>query len=289
MYSTLDSVKAELKGALTTTTYDAYLLQNIRMVTQRIKKLAGTLLDFEPVFETRKFTVNPFNVNTPYKILTLKNPEQNYLLSASSIVSDGVTLAFGTDVEQYPQNSYQPICALRLPFNSSAVTWWPCNSADRFNSVVISGWWGYKEYYDSQGWLSVDTLSAPINASDVTLTVNAANGSDYYGQTPRFSPGNLIRIDDEMLEVTSVNTSTNVLGVLRGQRGTTAAPHLISVAVKVWNIEFNIRYACNRAVCYNYARKGSFETTQIQDLTAVQYPPDFPAQVKAILQEYQYA
>lgn len=291
MYSTLSLVKNELKGTLTVTTYDGYLLRTIRTITNRIRNLAGIPFDFEPVYEARKFTVNALNTNTTYRLLTLTNPQQNYLLEVDSIVSDGVTLTWNTDVEQYPQNGYAPVTALRLPYNSQAAAWWPCNSNDTFNTVVITGWWGYKERYAADGWLSVDAITnvGGINASVTSLTVADADGADYFGQTPRFSPGNLIRIEDEMLEVTATDTTTNTLTVLRGQRGTTAAAHAQTTAVKVWNIEFNVQYACTRAACYNYARKGAFETTQIQDLTTINYPPDFPAQVKAILQEFQYA
>jgi hypothetical protein len=154
--------------------------------------------------------------------------------------------------------------------------------------VLITGFWGYRRRYDSQGWLAVDALSAAIlTAGATTFTVADADGADTYGVTPRFSIGSLVRIEDEMMEVTGI--STNTLTVIRGYRGSTAAAHANGTAVKVWNIEPEIRHVAARQVGLIYARRGAYEQTVTTEFATISYPADFVTEVRAVVQRLMYA
>jgi hypothetical protein len=79
------------------------------------------------------------------------------------------------------------------------------------------------------GWGSpdpyADTITEAIGTTDGT-SITVAN-ADYYQVT------DVILIDSEELRVTAVNTDTNVLTVVRGHAGTTAATHLDNAAVYI--------------------------------------------------------
>lgn len=281
-YATLDDVKAELKATTTNVANERYILQSLRQISRRIHNIAG--FDFEPYFETRHFSSNASTINSGLGLFTLND----YLLELDSLTSDGVAKTLDTDFYAYPRNTIGPIRSLRIADTCSDV-WYPCGDSI-FDTIVISGWWGYKERYATEGWLlSNETVPVGgISASATTFTATDVDGEDTFGYIPRISPGNLLRIDDEMTLVTATNTSTSLVTIQRGARGTTAAAHSAATTIKVWNVEEPIRRAATRAAAYNYARKGAFETAQITDLGTVTYPADFPAEVRAALQAYAY-
>jgi hypothetical protein len=74
------------------------------------------------------------------------------------------------------------------------------------------------------------TLSAAIDADDLSLTLD-------FGDTPWAGrPNGLVEVDDELVAISSYNSTNGVATVPpwgRGQRGTTAASHLINSKVTV--------------------------------------------------------
>lgn len=68
-----------------------------------------------------------------------------------------------------------------------------------------------------------NTLQANINDSVTSLTVNDA--SEFYDPADYTENSIYIEIGSEIMEVTAINTSTNVLTVTRAQWGTAAASH----------------------------------------------------------------
>ncbi len=284
-YCTLDDVKAELSGDSTklTTAHSRWLQQRLRVVSDTFSKIAGGMgYDLEPWYKAVKVTPQPQIVNSWHKTLCLPEP----LLELDSATVDGTTLTLDTDLYYEPLHVY-PVRTLRIDPDVSTV-WWPCTSSDPYNTIVLTGFWGYRRRYDADGWLQVDSLAAAINATTTSLTVADADGNDYYGIAPRFSPGALIRIEDEMLEVTAVDTSANTLTVIRGVRGTSAAAHVISTAVKFWYIEPEIREEAARQVSLMYARRGAYQTV-ITEFGSASYPADLLTSARAALQRIIYS
>jgi hypothetical protein len=282
-YATLADVIAERKGTTTTAAEENYILRHLRYVSDRIANLASERgFDFEPRYRTQRITARSTNLNSAEGILTLPHA----LLEIDTITSDGQALTEGTNVYAEPLGDY-PIRQLRIGWDSG-YSWLPCGS-NPYNTIVITGWWGVRSFYDELGFPQIDALAAQLIAGATSMTVADADGADYDGVTPRFSPGGLYRIEDELVECTATNTTTNVVSLLRGRRGTTDATHANGTAVKAWNIEPVIRRLCARQTAYVLARKGAFQTTEINDIGVINYPPDLVAEVYAALQGFVYA
>ena len=86
------------------------------------------------------------------------------------------------------------------------------------------------EYTDSTA--DVDTATSATIASDATLTtINLEDGHSKF-----FKRGDLIRIDNEIMEVTAIGTGADLanstLTVIRGTHGSTAATHADDAAVR---------------------------------------------------------
>jgi hypothetical protein len=266
-------------GAITATE-QAKLLRAVQRVTRRIEQLG---FEFEPTYDTEYITADGMNVESGKNVLTLSRP----LLEIVTLTNDGTALVENTDYYAYPRGKY-PVRRLRMD-EDSTYSWYPnCGSSgDTFDTVLITGFWGQKKYYSREGFInSGDTVEESLTATDTTITVNDADGLDAFNRTPRFSAGNLIRIENELCEVLATNTTTNVLTVRRGVRGTTAAVHAQGTVRKVWNVNEDIRDTVARQAAAFYARIGAFETAVVTDLTQVNYPKDLLAELYGVLQGY---
>jgi len=154
-------------------------------------------------------------------------------------------------------------------------------------TTIVYGVWGYHRRYAS-AWLAVDAIAAGINATVTALTVADVDGLNVQGYGPRISAGNLLKIDSEYLEVTATNITTNVVTVIRGANGSTAAAHLIAAPVSVWQVEDNIKRVTARQAGLLYARRGAFETANITEIGIIQYPVDLLAELRGVVQGYGY-
>jgi hypothetical protein len=132
------------------------------------------------------------------------------------------TLNAGTDYVLLDYNVY-PKYGLRLAYPN---TWMGNYYSQTWGipTILVTGIWGYHRNVD-EGWVnSLDTLQAGIDDSTQTLTVLDADGTDL-NQRTRFEVNRLIRVDDEYMLITAIDTDTNELTVLRGVNGTFAVAH----------------------------------------------------------------
>ncbi len=274
-YASLADGKAIINAS--TTTDDALLLALLRTASERLDLLMGADRPFfMPYTEAREFEVRYDNVDSNLNVFILPSGETLLALTSVSLNGTAVTAS------AYP-STRNPIKRIRRTDGGS----WYENGTDDPLTVTITGVWGYSKAY-AQAWASVDALAAAIvSTSATTLTVADVDGADEYGSTPRISAGNLLKIDDELLEVTATNTSTNVVTVRRGVNGTTAATHLISAAVSVWRVEEPVRRVVARQAGMMYARKGAYEQQTITDVGVVTYPADLLTELRGVLQGYQ--
>lgn len=283
LYTTLARVREEIKARPDNVSDDDYVVRALREVTARIQRF--TRLDFGPCIRTRLFDALGDHINDDRRLLHLDAP----LLVASQIVTAaGVTLGGG----DYTLVGHDP-CVWDTPYEAIRLTagYWSSVSANWQGAISVTGIWGYHTAYTS-AWLDSGdavTDAGGIDATTTTLTVADADGADPYGLTPRFSVGELLQIDTEWLEVIAVDTGTNTLTVLRGQRGSTAVPHDSGVPIAVWWVEPDIERAAVRWTAFMYSRRGVFEKTRFDGMATVEFPPDMPDEVANILSGYQAA
>ena len=116
--------------------------------------------------------------------------------------------------------------------------------------ITVDALWGYAENiggyrYPTDFWISTNyALESALNATDTGFGItNVDERVDDVGENP-FVKGRLLRIDDEYMEVTSVNTTTDVVSVKRGVRGSTASEHDVNSLVDRWRVIDDIVEAC---------------------------------------------
>lgn len=283
-YATLDQTKNELKA--TTTTDDDKLMSNIMAASARIDGMFSSRYRyFMPVIRSITMQVRPTLVDSVLNTLKLPEP----LLSLTSVTYNGTAMTVGTNVEAYV-SGITPYSYLRMiGFSTDWYNFVSWSTSYPEPLVTITGVWGWHGDY-TNAWLSVDALAAAIvSTTATTLTVADVDGEDAFGFAPRISRGALLKIDNEYLEVTATNTTTNVVTVRRGVNGSTAATHLISAAVYVWLPEMNVQRICARQASLLYSRRGAFEVSTLNEIgVSTSYPQDLLAELKGALQPYVY-
>jgi hypothetical protein len=155
--------------------------------------------------------------------------------------------------------------------------------------VVVVGTWGYHHDY-TQAWIAVNTLAGAIpDATTTGVTVGGVFGGDPRLIGERYSYGSLIRVDDEMMQVLEVNTSTNELTVVRGVNGSVAINHADGTTVELFEGEDPIRRVTARQSALLYARRGAFEAQQVDAFGITTYPQDLLMELRGTLRSYQNA
>lgn len=283
-YCTLEDARSELRGT-SNTVDDNRVFDYIRSVSARIDRImnGGNRSPrpyFEPYFETRAFPVDSYRVNSAENVFL---HDADNLLEIASVVIDQTTVT--TDVERYPLLT-TPTHQLRLTTTSRC--WSDRTSTNTVTAFVkIAGYWGYNSDY-TNAFPAYDALAADITDNATAVTVADVDGTDPYGLSPRFSPGQLIRIGDEFMRVNAVDTTTDILTVRRAQNGTTATAHTASDSVSVYQVEEPVRRATYRQTSMLMARRGAFEQTTFDGAGVTSYPSDLLSELNGVLQEFQY-
>lgn len=288
MYTTFDKVRAELIGtaAYQATGTQQQIMSYIRTVTRRIDTYK---FDFEPRYYTRLITASQRNINSYDNVLTLGD----YLLEPLAISSNGVTLVYGTDVLNYPNDGEYPIQQLRLanPRSGPVRNWYPyqnvANCGQVFETISITGFWGIRQYYNTDGFIASGQTSPVMTDSQTTIITSGAWGNDAFDAIPLFSPGNLIRIDNELMDVIAADEATMTLTLRRGIRGSTAVAHTVGSTIQLWYPEDDVVQEATRQAALLYARRGAFQQTTISpDGVTVSYPSDLLASLRAMIQRF---
>lgn len=271
-YCTLADARREIVANKTFD--DAYVMSLIAPVSQRFAALARK--EFEPMLETRTLSLSPATISSNGRLINVGSPVLEIL--SSSI--NGQALTVGTDITLWP--AWHPYPQSQVEILRECWAW--CGNQP---TGTITGYFGWRTQYATQGWRpTLDSLSVAVNDTIRTLSVTDADGEDEDGYTPRFSPGQLLRIDTEFMRVLSVDAVTNTLTVRRGERGTTAIIHAANASIETWSIEEDVRRAIQRWVALSYQRRASFETRTVTDVGVVSTPADMPREVYATAQQY---
>jgi hypothetical protein len=304
-YATLADVEIEAKASGDDVTKAAtiegkkYLeYYALPQVSARIDAI--TQATFAPLISTR-----PYDATTQYRDWYHNQLMLDYpLLEATTVTVAGQALTqwtdgdysnqFNYDYGVYPRTRTPYTCLQGLQLN----TWWPFYytttygwPASYMDAIQVTGIWGYRSNYANEGWIaSGDSVQDALgmNASVTSITVNDADGTQYNGLTPRFSPNQMLRIGTEFLAVTAVNANANVLTVVRGIRGSTAASHAKDTNIEIWYPEDTIRRACARWASYHYYKRSVYEAVQINaaGTYAQSIPQDLPDELRGILSQY---
>lgn len=287
LYCTLADVKNELLA--NTTVDDDKVMRGIRQLSARIDRKfsqVNTSL-FAPYLETRYVPLSGENVSSWDRTLILRTQRNGVspLLALTGVSINTQSFTVGTNVQLYPAGP-APYYALQL-LGDGRFSWYDyCNTSTwGWQFAAVTGVWGYNADY-ANAWLPSDTLAAAVvSTSATTITVTNVDGENPLGETPAISAGNVIQIDDEWMNVVKTDIATNVVTVVRGVNGSTAATHLINASVSVWQTDENVRRIC-RQVALQYARRGAFNTSQITDFGVITFPPDLMTEIQELLQAF---
>jgi len=123
------------------------------------------------------------------------------------------------------------------------------------SAITITGIWGYHPDWQNAWEDSGDSVQdASLSASATSITVTDADA----GNSPRFQVGQLIRLEDEYLHITAIDTATNILTVERGVQGTTAATHASSTTIDIYQMPADVSQLTLRWALWLYREPDSF-------------------------------
>lgn len=291
LYATVAEVKRVLTSANASPQredFDYTILETIDALSRAIDSFfyADRPL-FAPYKETRRFQVDGTNVDSASGLLRFRDP----LLELTSVNASGTSLTVNTGVFTYP-STVPPFHTLRLAgCDAGGINSWyytDCDDCSGLPYVEINGIWGAHPNY-AQAWYAADALAANLDIDDLTFTVADADGTGKLGIKPRFSPGAIVKIDSEIMNVIGVDNSTNTITVAqRGDNGTTAATHTSTTAVSVWQMPTDLKHAIRRQVGMMVHRLGSYVSTEITGVGEIRYPTDWLWELKNRLDRYVY-
>lgn len=228
----VNEVRSEYQD-IDATTDDALFLKLVRDVSGQIAQYADR--HFVPRIQTRYFDGR---ADVDGLTLTLDSD----LLAATTITNGDTTTVSATSYVTEPRNE-TPYQVLRLKA-SAGLTW--TYQDDPENAISIAGVWGYHDEY-ADAWVSTTTTAATCDASGTSLTVGAST----------LFAGQLCKLDDEFVLVTTDSSTAGVTVVERGANGSTAAVHEAGVAVSVWTPIYVIRELAREGVAALYRLRGN--------------------------------
>lgn len=279
MYATLAQIRSEIRENDPTNTVDDGVVLAALYQAERIFDLK-TRREFAPRFETRYFDAVSIAKGGPVDGQDLWLDRD--LLSVTTLTNGDGNVISSTNYTLFPRGD---IAYTRIRLTLGQAAW--AYSSDPMGAIRVLGTWGYHSR-PTEGWLSSGDAvqNNPLASDGTSITVTDADGADALNRTPRFSPGQLLRIESEYVEVLAVNIETNTLTVRRGMRGTTAASHVQSTVIDIWQPEPPIERAMIRTAALLYKRRGEFVRATSDGFTTIQYPKELPDDVQAVLASY---
>ena len=280
-YCTLAFAKTEKDVTGTAKTLeDAQIFAYILAVSKRIdallqpnKKLSQRPF-FAPYIESRPLQIRAHKVNTPNMTIDL----DMYLLALTSVLAGAQDVS--SKIIAYIAG-FPPFEKLQINVDTCE-SWYTLETSPTIRRawpepLTITGTWGWHDDWDNAFVATSIMVTAGIDDSVTTFNVTATEGA-------LFSPGNMILLDSEYMEVTGVSTDT--LTVIRGVNGSTVAAHLQNAPVSILSIPEDIQRVTARQVSTLLSRRGSFSVQQITQLGLVQYPQDLVLELENTIAGY---
>lgn len=250
LYVTEDELKQVMPDSLrsTNTDYDKLFLQLAQRLSRWIDN--HTQRFFHPFLDTRTYSVPKRRTVTDdfNEFIDLWINDVMEIDSVATSENDGstyTTLATGNYIPMHGQdfNSEKSFTLLKLDENGTLGSW-PIGQ----RSVRVIGTFNFTDDRNRFFEDSIDAVNhaTGINITDTVLKLNDVDGEDKWGFTPRISPGQILRIELEQMEVTAVDNTTGVqtATVVRGVNGTTAAAHANAKQVDKFMPPEPLKQAC---------------------------------------------
>jgi hypothetical protein len=196
------------------------LIENaIEAASREINNQAGR--SFIPFVKTNLY-------DTPGDIeLCLKDD----LLEVLTLTNGDTTVITSGEYRLWPYNLYPKASIILRP--SSTIAWQNSTTDYTQAAISVAGIYAFHGDYD-RAWGTGSTTGSAVG--DTTGSSVVVSGSS------NFDPGDIIRIDNELMLLVSGSGTT--LGVERGWNGSTAATHAISTAARIWKAQPDIVRAC---------------------------------------------
>lgn len=176
------------------------------------------------------------------------------LLVCNAVTWEGgdltTTIVSPTDYRFMPVN-ITPSITIR--FNMYNV---PSFTPSDFNATTtISGWWGY--HSNLRAAYTVTQAAFTCTGSETDVDVTAGTADNY--QTFQY-----LRCENELMLITAIDTTLDVLTVERGMNGTTAIAHSVA-ALSRWNVIPDLALCATRLVAFLYSRRNDIGSIQYAD------------------------
>lgn len=199
------------------------------------------------------------------------------------------TVSSGVVILQTGDNYNHPPYNLIVMRSDSGCTFNYSGTDQRANQVT--GWWGYNEDY-SNAWISTGaSLSTSYISGAGSIGISGGStgtgASDANGDSPRLSPGDVIRIDGEVMQVTAGLNNSAIL-VLGHTNGTSANHHAASTAIEKFIPEPDINWATVRMAGWLYGQGMTpYESkTAFVTIGTINIPQGMAADVKQRLDRF---
>ncbi len=237
VYATLTQLRERLNVPADDTDNDGRLLVALRQATAQIDRY--TARRFAPAIQTRRYD---------YQAMYALRLDIDLLELLTLTNSDGSAIDPG-DVHLLPDGD-GPKSVLQLDVSADTLFYFTTLPGE---SIQVRGIWGTHDAWPEAWRGTADTVQDnPLSAGATAITVGDADGSDAAGLSPRFQVGQLLRIEDEYLHVTAVDTTANTVSAIRGVRGTTAASHAQSTTIAVYQPPWDVQALCLRWATWLY-------------------------------------
>lgn len=182
---------------------------------------------------------NVFDYQAPYT-LTFRGYD---LLAVTTLTNgDGDTIS-GSEYVLRSANEY-PKWRIELKATGTSTFTWD----DTWHEAIsIAGTWGYVPNYPSF-WTASGSVVPAGNISDSATTATLVSAAT-------LEVGMYVRVDSEVLQLVTVNTSTGAITFTRAELGTTAAAHTAAAVIYRANVLPDIMKAVRELAVYAYLSK----------------------------------
>ncbi len=272
-YATLQAFRTRQGLAVADTGDDARMLSKLRAASDQMNRFVGR--EFYPSVATRKFDC----------------PDGDTLLLRGSDLLSVTTLTNG-DARTIPSTDYillgddTPYYGIMVDPSLNYYTY----LTTKIKAITVLGIFGCHNDY-ANAWRDTlqDIPGGGITSSAITMTLTDVDGTDSWGLTDALQVGQLIKVESEFMQVVARNISTNLLTVVRGANGSTAATHAAGVDIYAYVPTGDIAEICLRWAAWLYKMEDagdySGETTEV-GLGSTQVPGGLPRDLMAALSNY---
>lgn len=262
--------------------YDAYFAYVRRAILQVSKYIATQTneIAFVPYYGGQKYYIQ--NMTFPPRGIVdnrqMRVPLYRHILEVET--ATWITTELTADTQYRLTNSTQanarpPYDMMLIDMAASSIPYGGWSSPAFDAALTIEGAWGYNTS-PSTMFEETDALASGVNDSTASIPVADAGLFEVY---------DYIRIDDELMLVTAINTTTDILTVKRGVNGYTAAAHDAAADVARYIVEPDIALIATRLAALVYERKTDVGTA-IQVMQTGVTVGDTPLMVRETLDRY---